>query len=104
MTLPPPRALHQASRILAAIKCAITVGRKCAFNLLLLDHADQCVIQNPGVIDQHIQLTGLGKQSLESLFDRLRLSHIEAKWQTGHSKVGMQSLCYPSNLDIITAI
>ena len=73
MTLPPP-ALASGEPHTGCNKVCYNCWSKGAFNLLLLDHADQCVIQNPGVIDQHIQLTSLGKQPLESLFDRLRLS------------------------------
>ena len=86
--------LHHPRRILAAIEGAVTVGREGALYLLLLDHAEQRIVQHPCIVDQHVQLAGLAKELLEGLLDRLRIGHIEAKRYTRHAKLDAERLCH----------
>src|SRR5690606_33773687 len=83
-------ALHQAGGILAAIDNAESIVAEGLLQLGLIDHAKQGLFQHTGIVDQHVQLTGLGKQLLKGLLDRLRLGHVETERLAGDTELGAE--------------
>ena len=69
----------------------------------LIDHTEQPLFQHAGIVDQHVQLTRLGKQLLKGLLDCLRLRHVDAERVTRHAELGAELIDQPVHGRLISS-